>query len=111
MAATDKRRLSRKRPQRAPRDTPDVAAGVRRMVLALGRRIGTEDPEQLAELAELEAAVAEAWWLAVDGLRETGYSDAAIGRQLGMTRQAVAQRWPRSRRRITSRRRRDGETS
>lgn len=69
------------------------------MIRSVGRRIGLEDPENLASLAVLEEALREAWALAIAGLRETGWSDPAIGRQLGMTRQAVEQRWPRARRR------------
>ena len=37
-------------------------------------------------LAEIEA---------IAGLREIGMSDAKIGRELNITRQAVRQRWPR----------------
>lgn len=69
------------------------------MIRSVGKRVALEDPENLASLTVLEEALREAWALAIAGLRETGWSDPAIGRQLGMTRQAVEQRWPRARRR------------
>lgn len=79
-----------------PRDRSDedVTEAIDRMVRALGRRIATADPDALRYLILIEESVAEAWSDSVAGLRESGFSDGQIGRELGVTRQAVAQRWP-----------------
>lgn len=79
--------------RRIERETPDVAKGVARMVRALGRRIGREDPVDLAELHGLRAALDEAEKEAVTGLRANGYSWAEIGEGLGTTRQNAQQRF------------------
>lgn len=76
------------------RETSDVAAGARRMIRALGRRLADEDPGQLVELIMLQGEVDNAWRLAVAGQRDRGATDADIGRALGVTRQAVRKRWP-----------------
>jgi hypothetical protein len=72
-----------------------VAAAVVRLVTAIGRRVADGDPEDLTELLRVDRAVAEAYRAGVDGLRAAGRSDGEIGAVLGVTRQAVAQRWPR----------------
>jgi DNA-binding NarL/FixJ family response regulator len=77
-----------------PRETDDVAEAVVRLVAAVGKRISTEDPDALVYLETIETALKDAFQVAVLGLREHGFSDADIGRELGVTRQAVAQRWP-----------------
>jgi hypothetical protein len=77
------------------RETPDVAAATARLIVTVGKRVATEDPEDLRELLTLDQALSDAWLVAVAGLRETGFSDSEIGRVLGITKQAVAQRWPR----------------
>jgi hypothetical protein len=89
----DKLPLSRER--RTYRETPDVAKATGRLILSLGKRVGTEDPPDLQILLELEAKLARAWESAIAGLRHTGYSDGQIGDELGTTKQAVQQRWPR----------------
>lgn len=76
------------------RETPDVAAGIKRQVRSLGRRIGQEDPSSLSHLIQIRAAVDAAMADAVRGLRDLTYTDAMIGEALGCTRQAVQQRWP-----------------
>jgi hypothetical protein len=81
------------------RETPDVTEATRRLIRALGQRISTEDVEDLRLLAWLDDELKEAWCVAIEGLRHTGYSDGQIGWVLGCTRQAVEQRWPRSMRR------------
>lgn len=93
----DKPALSAKRAprRRAYRETHEIAAAVCRLVLAIGRRAAEGDPEDLAELFRIEDTVAIALAAAVDGLRAQGRSDSEIGRVLGVTKQAVAQRWPR----------------
>jgi hypothetical protein len=78
------------------RETPDVAKAVVRLVRAIGRRVaGDAIPEHLDELQRVQGALDQAWKDAVDGLRAAGFSDSEIGRPLGVTRQAVRQRWPR----------------
>ena len=88
----DRRSLSAK----APRETDDVARATARLIEAVGKRVAREDPERLAELQRLDRALAKAWSTAIAGLRRTGYSDTDIGRQLGVKKQSVAERWPRS---------------
>jgi hypothetical protein len=83
-----------KRRRRQYRETPDILDGICRFVAALGKRVATEDVDSLRLLRELDRAVERTWATAVAGLRTTGYSDREIGEQLGITRQAVQQRWP-----------------
>lgn len=78
------------------RETPDVAAAVKRMIRAIGRRVGQEDPSSLASLVMLEDALARAWRDAVNDLRGAGFSDREIGEALGVSQQAVQQRWARA---------------
>lgn len=76
------------------KSTAEVAGAARRMTLALGRRLAEDDPGALVYLARLRLALAEAEETAVDGMRDTGFTDADIAAELGVTRQAVRQRWP-----------------
>lgn len=80
------------------RETVNVAAAAERMIRAVGRRVGQEDPTDLGHLLSMRASLDLALWEAVCGLREGGHTDKAIGEALGMTRQAVQQRWPRAER-------------
>lgn len=81
---------------KGPREIPETAEAARRFIRALGRKIGDADPEDLAELVSLEHELNEAFRAAVDGLRINWQrSDMEIARVLGVTRQAVSQRWPR----------------
>ncbi len=80
------------------REIHDVSQAAIRLVRAVGRRVAQDDPDDLAELVEIGRAVDEALRVAVDGLRESGFTDAQIGAALGgVTRQAVSQRFPRRR--------------
>lgn len=81
--------------QRPPRETPEVAKGVGRMIRAVGRRVGAEDPVDLAELQRLREALDEAEVLAVTGLRSGGYSWTEIADGLGVTRQSAHTRFTR----------------
>lgn len=92
---TGKQRLPLNRRERSYRETPDVATATCRLIRSIGKRIATEDPDGLESLLLLEESLQEAWRTAVDGLRTTGFNDREIGRELGMTRQAIQQRWPR----------------
>jgi hypothetical protein len=82
-------------PQRAYRETPEVVEAVCRMVRSVGKRVAEEDTDGLEQLRAVQAALDDAWATGINGLRRT-YSDGAIARELGITRQAVQQRWPRS---------------
>lgn len=77
------------------RETPEVAAATRRLIRVVGKRIATEDPDDLRFLVQLEQELRQAWETAVVGIRSSGFTDREIGRELGTTRQAVEQRWPR----------------
>lgn len=76
------------------RETAEVADATARLIRAVGRRLSAEDVADLEQLLVLERALAEAWTDAVNGLRATGFADREIGEMLGITRQAVEQRWP-----------------
>ena len=93
----DKVSLSRNRRLRQPgyRETPDVVEAVCRLVRAVGKRVAEEDDDGLRQLERLDAELEVAWSTAIAGLRRTGYSDREIGEALGVSKQAVAQRWPR----------------
>jgi hypothetical protein len=96
-AAGGKAALPQERRQAPYRETPDVASATARLIRSVGKRIATEDPDGLAALGLLQESLDEAWSAAVEGLRSSGYTDREIGAELGTTRQAVEQRWPRRR--------------
>lgn len=77
------------------RETGEYGAMVRRMIRAYGRRVADRDVEALAGLAALRTDLDAAVQLAVDGLRETGYSWGDIARVLGTSRQGAQQRYGR----------------
>jgi len=83
-------------PRRSYRETPDVQEAVVRLVRALGKRIATEDADSLPLLVELGAEVDRALAFAVNGVRSSGATDEMIGEALGVTKQAVGQRWRRA---------------
>jgi hypothetical protein len=88
----------RRKGHRAERKTEndDYAKSVVRQIRSMGVRASAD----LYALAWLSAAVDHARTaldLAVDGCRSRGYSDAEIGAALGITRQAVGQRFGRKR--------------
>lgn len=82
-------------PKRRYRETPEVVAATRRLISVVGKRVATEDADDLKLLLELEQELRHAWANAILGLRRTGFTDREIGQALGTTRQAVEQRWPR----------------
>lgn len=88
--------LPRKRPYR---ETPEMVAMAVRVIHAIGVRCADDDPDTVVLLRELEQALEQAWSTAIAGMRAAGHSDRVIARELGVTRQAVEKRWPRSRRR------------
>lgn len=77
------------------RDTAEVGGAVVRLVKSTGRRVADEDPDSLALLVYIGDTLAEAWRTAIAGLRASGFSDGEIGAELGVTKQAVQDRWPR----------------
>ena len=88
----DNPRLSARRPYR---ETPDVVKATSRLILAVGKRVAVEDPDDLRFMVQLEQRVEQAWEIAIVGLRRSGYTDGQIGDELGITKQAVQKRWPR----------------
>ena len=90
--------LCRVRGQRAERVVEDdsYAAGVMRLISTMGVR-ASADVEALRWLAGAVEHARGALAMAVDGCRARGYSDGEIGAALGITRQAVGQRFGRKR--------------
>lgn len=83
-------------PKRQPRvvENNEYAAFVRRVLRAYGRRVADGDIEAITVLVatadQLDTAIRDA----ITGLRTNcGYSWADIAMRLGVTRQAVQQRW------------------
>jgi hypothetical protein len=91
---SDKASLSVK--LREPRSDEDVVEGVARLIRAVGKRAAASDPDSAAWLDFLQDELDLAYRRSVAGWRESGFSDTQIGRELCVTKQAVAQRWPRS---------------
>jgi hypothetical protein len=89
------RRARDRQRRQTTREAPDLAASARRLIAALGRRVADGDPDGLRLLADLRADLGAAEQVAVVGLRAQGHSDADLGRELGISKQAVRQRWPR----------------
>ncbi|MBN9097011.1 MAG: hypothetical protein J0I49_02690 [Pseudonocardia sp.] len=74
-------------------ENAEFTAFGRRIIRAAGRRIAAGDVEALPALAALSADLDAAIGDAVLGLRAAGYSWAEIASRLGVSRQAVHQRW------------------
>jgi DNA-directed RNA polymerase specialized sigma24 family protein len=89
---TVKRDLTRKRRKRQV-ENDEYAAFVRRILRAYARRIANGDIDALRALNDIFDDVENALGRAVVGLRLLGYSWAEIGTRLGVSRQAVHQRW------------------
>jgi hypothetical protein len=90
----DHRRRGQKRERVIENDS--YADGVVRLIRGMGKRAATD----LVALEWLAGAVdyaRDALAMAVDGCRGRGYSDGEIGAALGITRQAVGQRFGRKR--------------
>jgi len=90
--------LCRARQQKAERvaENGDYAPYVVRLIDRMGKR-ASDDLAALGWLAGAVTHARTALALAVDGCRAQGYSDAEIGAALGITRQAVGQRFGRKR--------------
>jgi hypothetical protein len=74
-----------------PPSTAGQERPVRRILRAYARCVG--DVEALVLITSLAGEIDTAIAEAVKGLRGYGYSWAEIGARLGITRQAVQQRW------------------
>ena len=81
--------------RRRPVENDEYAAFVRRVMRAHARRVAAGDVDALSDMTGLGAELDEAITQAVTGLRNIGYSWAEIAVRLGVTRQAVQQRWAR----------------
>jgi hypothetical protein len=88
-----KTRLTPTRGAGAVVENDAYAAFARRIIASYARRVGAGDVEALPDMLALSAALDDAIGQAVHGLRGFGYSWAEIGARLGLTRQAVHQRW------------------
>jgi hypothetical protein len=88
--------LCRQRGQRAERviDTAEYGSGLCRQITRMGTR-ASGDLDALAWLAGAIGHARTALAVAVDGCRARGFSDAEIGAALGITRQAVGERFGR----------------
>jgi hypothetical protein len=74
-------------------ENDEFTAFGRRIIRAAGRRIAAGDVDGLPALAALSRDLDAAIGDAVSGLRADGYSWGDIAARLGVTRQAVHQRW------------------
>jgi hypothetical protein len=90
---SDKARLSARKAE--PRSDEDLVGAVLRLIDAVGRRAATADPDSAQHLRLIGEQLDAATVVAVRGWRAAGFSDSQIGRELGVTKQAVQQRWPR----------------
>lgn len=65
-----------------------------RMVRALGRRLADADVESLVVVWRLRKELDRAEAQAVAGMRANGYSNTDMAKALGVSRQAMQQRFP-----------------
>jgi len=77
----------------AKSDHAEFIAFSRRIMRAMSKRLGDADPEDLAEMLELQRTLDAAIGAAVRGQRAAGFSWAQIAAPLGITRQAAQKRW------------------
>jgi DNA-directed RNA polymerase specialized sigma24 family protein len=89
---SDNGRLSHRRARRVV-ENDEYAAFVRRAIRALGARVGRGDVETLASLVELSSELDTVIAESIAGLRAAGFSYGEIAVRLGVSRQAVRQRW------------------
>jgi hypothetical protein len=74
-------------------ENDEYAAFARRVIAAYSRRVASGDIDAIAEMAALADHLDAAIGDAITGLRSIGYSWADIALRLGVSRQAVQQRW------------------
>lgn len=75
------------------RESPEIAAFIRRMFRALERRAQDGDLEALEALASLRSSLRDSTERAGLSASKHGYSFTEIGTALGITRQAARQRF------------------
>jgi len=85
--------LTPEQPARPVVENDAYAAFAGRVVRAAGRRVAAGDVEGLVGLVALSYEVEQSIRLAVAGLRAFGYSWGEVAVRVGVTRQAVQQRW------------------
>jgi hypothetical protein len=86
----------RARRAKRPKSAADVRGCAERMIIAVAKNVGEAAPANLRDLQRLENRLASAWALAIEGLRESHYTDGDIAEALGVSRQTVITRWPAS---------------
>lgn len=74
-------------------ENDDYLAFVIRILKAAEKRIASADPEDLAAMAQLRAALDQAIDGAARGMHDNGYSWTEIAAPLGISRQAALKRW------------------
>lgn len=75
------------------RSAEEVAGAARRMIRALGRRVGEADPIDLELIVQLRGEVEAAFLVAMRAQKDVaGFSYAEIAAGLGTSKQAVQQR-------------------
>jgi hypothetical protein len=74
------------------REVGDTAGAARRMIRALGRRVGEADPIDLQLITDLEGELEAALLVAIQGQRAAGFSLSEIGEGMSVSKQAVAKR-------------------
>ena len=87
--------LPQDRSERPYRETAEVAGAVKRLIRTLGKRIAEEDAPDLVLLQAVKAELDAAFRTAIEGIRQSGFSDRDIGEALGKKRQAIQKKWPR----------------
>ena len=74
-------------------ENDEYACFLQRVIRAYSRRVASGDIDAINTMVRLSADLDHATREAITGLRGIGYSWADIGLRLGITRQAVQQRW------------------
>lgn len=75
------------------RETSEMISAARRQMRALADRVTRGDVEDFAKLVTLADEIDRVIGIAVSGLCDEGVSYGEIGRAIGVSRQAVRQRW------------------
>lgn len=85
----------RRRRERPPRDTDEILADAKRMVLGFAKRAAQSDPEHFGQYRDLIMIFRQGEDIIVTGLRGQGHSDEDIATGGKMSRRNVRKRWPR----------------
>lgn len=85
---------STKTKRRPYRDNRDMAAFLRRVLAAYGRKVQDSDPEDLTDLLALDQELQAVLAATVTHMRTNQkFTWEAIGRAAGISRQAAQQKW------------------